>query len=358
MSHLLGMLIILTWILSGCSDTFYPTVDSSQQILVVDGMITNADTTYTINLSLATPYNSSNSATPVSNAIVTVSDNQSNTFSFTEVSPGVYNSLHGSFLGTIGRTYTLNITTTDGSVYQSTSQYMEQPLPIDSMYGIVLNKQFLVDDGLGDGGTISVYEQGIESYLNIGQATGNTSNFRFISNLVIETTAEGSVPRNPLTFPYYYWYTESLDNTINIAANNSSIGKLDVTDHDLSFFAMDVSRYYYIADTQSLVNYVLSIQEVAINSDTYNYYGLINQQLSAGNQLFDPIVTQVQGNIYCKSNSTKKALGFFQASAIDTFTYVVYPNLSIGPVLYNRAKNFGNYPLSGYVIDMPPSFWR
>jgi hypothetical protein len=235
---------------------------------------------------------------------------------------------------------------------------MEQPLPIDSVYGIVLNKQFLVDDGLGDGGTTTVYEQGVESYLNIPKLNNNLSNFRFQTNLVIETTCTGTVPRNPLAFPFYAWKTIDLDNIINIAPNNSGNSTMDVFDHDLDFYALNIYKYYYVPDSQTLYNYIVTIQEYAINNDTYNFYSEMNQQLSAGNQLFDPIVTQVQGNITCISNSSKKALGFFQASAVDTFTYIVQPNVGQGNVIYQKTTNMGNFPLSGIVAEMPPSFWR
>ena len=81
----------------------------------------------------------------------------------------------------IGQTYTLVIQTSDGATYQSDPQFMEQAVPIDSIYGVILNKQL----------------KGVDSYVNINKPDGYTGNFRFTDSLLIEAVSQGVNPAIP-----------------------------------------------------------------------------------------------------------------------------------------------------------------
>src|SRR5208337_1057731 len=130
-----GFIICFPALLSGCTEVFNPQISASNQILVVDGMITNAAETYMIKLSYASPYHSTTAVPPVPHAVVTVKDDAGNEYGFTDMGNGTYVSNTSVFTGVIGRTYTLLIKTSDGTTYQSAPQVMKQTFPIDSIYG-------------------------------------------------------------------------------------------------------------------------------------------------------------------------------------------------------------------------------
>jgi hypothetical protein len=105
---------------------------------------------------------------------------------------------------------------------------------------------------------------------------------------------------------------------------------------------------------------VIYINVYAINQDTYNYYNLLNQQISAGNQLFDPITQELQGNVFCASDSGKLVFGKFEASAYIKQTFL----LSIDYVNDGYVGKFKNIPNLPYIPPypgtptlFPPSFF-
>ena len=91
---------LLVWfivLLIGCTEVFIPPTSGSKQILVVDGMITNAAETYTIKLSYASSYSSGAAVTPVNNAVVTVNDGLGDEYGFRDIGNGIYVSNPSSF---------------------------------------------------------------------------------------------------------------------------------------------------------------------------------------------------------------------------------------------------------------------
>ncbi len=358
MKKLLYIYILFQTMLSGCTESFIPPVTGTEKILVVNGLITNAAEAYTINLSYANSYNSNGPLTGVTKAIVTVRDELGNVYPFSELGSGNYVSTPSGFTGVTGRTYTLYIKTTDGSTYQSLSQLMEQTLPLDSIYGAVITKQFQL--GNGQGVTSTVFEQGIDSYVNINKPSGYSNNFRFTDSLLLETTTYGwdFFYSTMFKVPFYGWYYVGLDQVINITGSTVATTPSKIVDHELSFFPLNNDNYF-IPDSQIISYYVLCLREYAINDDTYNIYNLMDGQLSAGNQLFDPVATQVKGNMTCTSNPNTTVLGKFEASSVIKYTYLVSPIAYNNVVQYDSVGNTGTLP--PYIKPVPvilPSFWK
>ncbi|RCH56392.1 DUF4249 domain-containing protein [Mucilaginibacter hurinus] len=97
--------------------------------LVIEGNITDVSGTQTIKLSQSVPYTDTNIYPPVSGAVVTVSDDTGNTWTFTETEPGQYT--FGPLQGVAGRKYTMTVTL-DNKTYTATS-IMPQAVPVDSL---------------------------------------------------------------------------------------------------------------------------------------------------------------------------------------------------------------------------------
>jgi hypothetical protein len=80
-------------------------------------------------------------------------------------------------------------------------------------------------------------------------------------------------------------------------------------------------------------------------------------QLNAANNLFDPISTQLMGNIHCTSDSSKIALGYFDAASI-THKYAFLKWVKGGTAL--KTKNLDFYPSWQPEMDtiIKPSRWN
>jgi hypothetical protein len=97
--------------------------------LVIEGNITNINGPQYIILSRNVPFTNTNTYPPVSDATVTVSDDQGNTYPFTEGPAGTYTST--STAGVAGRAYKMTVIT--GGVTYTATSVMPAAVPLDSV---------------------------------------------------------------------------------------------------------------------------------------------------------------------------------------------------------------------------------
>jgi hypothetical protein len=101
---------------TSCYKVYEPKIAKGQNVLVVNGMITNKTEAYHIILSYADPYNSTSSPELSGGASIYVEDNLGNQYSFYEGNKGDYASDSMQFTGQPGRKYSLHIVTDRKSV--------------------------------------------------------------------------------------------------------------------------------------------------------------------------------------------------------------------------------------------------
>lgn len=155
-----------------------------------------------------------------------------------------------------------------------------------------------------------------------------------------------------------------MDQEINIAGTNSTGTTNHIIDYALSYFPLDLSVYNFPPAPQDYTlnvwEYVMYVNVYAINSDTYNYYYIMDEQLSANDQLFDPIPQQLQGNIICTSDPGNLVFGKFEASAYvkQTFIVTIYNVNGNNIVKYTPVPNIPSIPpYLGPPTFTIPTFW-
>jgi len=129
-----------------CEETIDWPVDADEIRLVVEGRVTNEFKVHQIKLTETSDYFNPAEPTPVVGATVSVSDG-SNTISFSENSPGIYES--APFAGTVGSTYTLSIQLTAplaGQTSFSASSTMLAPPVLDSLSAVNVFDENAFDD--------------------------------------------------------------------------------------------------------------------------------------------------------------------------------------------------------------------
>ncbi len=350
-------IIILTAILgvlTCCKKIYNPEINNQLEALVVEGLITNTNGPYSVRLSKAVPYDSAAGRVPVIGALLTINDNNQNSYQLNESSAGVYNS-DVNFIGLSGTAYTLHIETRQGDIYESSPQLLPPPPSFDTIHGFISAKEILVETS-GNGYIVS-YINGVNVLLDLNkQSSGLLPLYRFKSSLLIEYTyteqLKGPPPPNPRTF--YFWNTFNLENAIT--GTKYTTTSASIKNQSVCFFS--TSKYSYnIGDTSSISNFIVTFKQFNLNSESYNYYKGVNMQLASEGKLFDPIASQLNGNIKCINDSKKLALGFFEASSIQTVTYIVKPNAADKSASFKKINNLGPIPGSGVTIDSIPYFW-
>ncbi len=352
-------IIILTAILgmlTCCKKIYNPAINNQLEALVVDGLITNTNGPYSVRLSKAVPYDSAAGRLPAIGALVTINDNNQNSYQLNEGRAGVYNS-DKNFVGLSGSIYTLHIQTSQGDIYESSPQLLPPPPSFDSIHGFISAKEILIETS-GNGYLVS-YINGVNVLLDLNKQSSELLPLsRFKSSLIIEYTYSEQLkgPPPPLPKTFYFWNTFSLDNNENITGSKYNTNNASIKNQSVCFFSTS-KQSYNIGDTSSIKHFILTFKQYNLNSDTYNYYKGVNGQLASEGRLFDPIASQLNGNIKCINDSRKLVLGLFEASSIQTVTYIVQPNEFAKSAIFKKINNLGPIPGSGVTIDSIPYFW-
>jgi len=108
-----------------------PSLESAPPRLVVDAWLTNQPRTSFVKLTNSQPYNQQNIAPTVSNAIISITDEDGTQMSFIEKEMGTYYPENEDYKGEEGKTYRLKVEV-DEKVYSATST-MPNAIPIDSL---------------------------------------------------------------------------------------------------------------------------------------------------------------------------------------------------------------------------------
>jgi hypothetical protein len=106
-------------------------IDLSQidKQIVIEGIITDRPSTCIVKISETSSIYRTESTRKISDAIVTISDDQGNTAFLSETEPGIYK--NNSLIGSPGRKYTMEVQV-NGNIYTAVSQ-MPVPLVLDSV---------------------------------------------------------------------------------------------------------------------------------------------------------------------------------------------------------------------------------
>ena len=368
--------------MTSCSKVYDSHVDTAQNMLVVDGRITNKKEAYHVTLTYAKPFNSSEKSTPVSGANVFVTDNLNNSYKFNERDKGDYVSDSLQFTGQPGHTYRLHILTTDGTEYESDPQRMFPEVSPDNAYA-KFDNQVILNGVTG----LKVSTHGASIFMDIRNQSDTVPRFRIVSNLVLQYYNQGNFQLDWdhfLLLQYYCWQTVNINSNFNITDEDYLSNSASIKNHPAGFLDDNnnvIAIEYYskinMDDTTAtaysgnwhntyLIHHrILYLSQYTLNRETYLYYKSLYGQIQSEGKLFDPIAAQLNGNIKCITDPEKKTIGFFEASSVSYSEYIVdLRNLvNSQPVLIKMPCILPPEP-DGCQIDIPsskhhniPAFW-
>jgi hypothetical protein len=365
------ILIILFGLQVSCSKLYNADINTDKRILVADGMITNEDAPYNIHLSYALPFDSIGTGQPAYSAEVYVTDDQGNNFTFFEKENGNYKSDSVQFTGQPGNTYTLHITTSDGEIYESDPQQLYPGVSPDSLYA-----EFDSQETLSKINGLKILSHGADVLADISNNEVTSSRFRFTVNLVIQYFYSICPPFQSCYY-FYCWQTNNANTSINLTGGEYSENSAFISKHTVCF--IDDNSYcnaqtYAIGPQRPDLSYqsvarggyqnymihhrIIYLKQYSLNNEAYLYYKGMSKMLQSEGRLFDPIAVQLNGNIKCISDPEKKALGFFEASSVNSSAYTIdFRNLSNNQPSITEVPYIEPPEPDGCSINNAPSFW-
>ncbi len=278
---------------TSCIKQFIPSVNEINELLVVQGLITNQKETNKILLSRSLPLGEISSAQPVSGYNVQISDDQGNTYSLKESAPGTYITDSTQFIGVIGRLYTLHIGVTENSFfsYESAPMEMKPVPPIDTIYYEKIVVKESHENWFG--------VDACQIYLDTHDPENTCRYFRW-------DFAETWVHRLLFPVPYMTCWVSDRSRSIDIKSS-AEIEKVKIIRHPVTYISNISDRLKR--------KYSILVNQYSLNDDEYTYWEKVKTYTDRVGGFYDIIPASIPGNISAKFNSSVKVLGYFSVSA-------------------------------------------
>jgi len=145
----------------------------------------------------------------------------------------------------------------------------------------------------------------------------------------------------------FAWKTFDLSDNNNITEEKAQSASPTIKAHQLCFLPVGTDIYGLLTYGKPTIIYYFSFKQYTVNDDTYNFYKEANAQLAASGKLFDPISSQLYGNMKCTSDPSKLVLGLFEVSSEVSSAYVIGGTLAYHKVFLKKVPYVDIAP-SGY----------
>jgi hypothetical protein len=326
--------------LSSCEKPYHPEdLDTGKKIPVIQGSINNVPGPYTVTLFWASPLGNDRRE-PIDDASVSISDDLGSLEPLTLTASGTYETSTEGFSGIPGRTYTLDVVLSDGEVYQSTPTTLESPRMTYSLYERIGKEVDYVKNPYGE--FLTTTYKGLHYKVDMTLISALQHyycfNTRMISQFITYT------PQHVI----YSWKISYLNTLPNIKATMGNNDTLIIKGHELGFI-----RY-----KENPAGCALKTRINSVSKEVFEYYQTIIEQLSSNTQIFDPIPSQVTGNIKCLSDPSKTVLGVFEVGELYIRNLGIYWKPGSGIIKQvELSPDYEGPAYDGYTLDDPPDFW-
>ena len=284
---LLSVCILL--IMYRCVFPYEPGIDKYENVLVVDGLITNLPGNCFVKLSRTYKYSGKPDSTE-SGARVSIKDDLGNEILLKDLNNGTYLPADTNFAGTIGRKYKLLVETTGGEVSESAMEEMKEPVDIEDVYYSFKDK--------GNG------IQGLQ--------------------ILIDT-----YDRQKKSFYYSWDYEETWEFWVPYTSMSNYLPEMKICYKDVSSRKISIESTKEYADDRVIgyplyfvdnstnrlsIKYSVLIRQYVLTEKTYQFYRDLKDINENTGTLFDRTPVILVGNMINSLNPKKPVLGNFQVS--------------------------------------------
>lgn len=341
-----------------------------QPRIVVDGLVTNVSGTHSVRLFRTGSLESKVSdVTPITNATVTLSDDQGHSFPLVHTGKGIYSIQN--FQGQTGYKYQLRFTTEDGKHYESTVQQLMHGGEItDITYEFVENAINLSD--------LAAPHDVFRIYVDSKANTPEAGLFRWRWTSVYEAltypqfrmkAAPGVSPpvlvHDPIPCSGYVaildglaimqiapcecctcWVPDHSDNSM--VSNNQFATRPEFNNVQVAQVPVDWIKFQ--------AKFYINVEQLSLSEEVYEFWKNVQAQQEGTSSIFQPNVIRIRGNITCTSDPSEEVAGIFSVAGSTTRELFIN-RLDVPKVLYpdtivNDCRK--QYPGS---TNVKPLFW-
>ena len=293
-------ILLLLLVNLSCTEQFRLDTDFESSFLIVDGRITNEEGPYEVRLFRSKKsgdhYSIKPKAVAEEGAIISIYDDKGNSDSFIESSPGIYHNMTSSFRGIIGRSYWIEIQTSDGKKYESRPEVIPPEILIEKIYGE--ETKLIQNDGK--------YLKGAGLFIDAKSPSNQSHYMRWEYQESWEWHTPHVFPKtsNPAIICYPH-------------ETSSNISIFDGSKQSKKEFKHLSTRF--ISENQVKLNYeyLLNVSLYSISSENYQFWENMQNSSQESGKLHDVIPSNPRGNI-SSCNDTDLVTGYFEASSVNT----------------------------------------
>lgn len=306
---------------TSCVEWFDPEIESFDDVLVVEGLLTDKEEKHLVKLSKSSSYSNQQEFNPVESAQVYVTDQYGNDNIFYEEMPGYYYS-DSDFFAQSGMLYTLTVEY-DDNVYVSNQQVLNNPLTVDSLIVNWDTREELVTDFYGE--LVLQDVEGAAVFADINNPEGGFPMVRFEPVLLVQYVLAEADTEDP---DYFFCRRKyKLNDNINLTNTAYETDNSSSNFHSIGFVK---EKFRVVPHVDTLVfkkrsRRILILRQYTLNQESFSFYRELKNHLESEGELFDPMPSQLKGNIRCITDPNKQALGFFEVSSFSSASYVFSP---------------------------------
>jgi hypothetical protein len=308
-----GMVCLLIY---SCVRQVSPPIRNVPPELVVEGLITTDSTPYSVYLSYSGPYTNTYEASQDSNkyfitdAKVTIEDNLGDSTICSWVGLGTYQSTDPSFVGTVGRTYTLKVYLSNGQIYLSKPETITPVPPIDS-----LTVTYDSSDITG------IIPPPLIASVHTRDPGGSSNFYRWTSSGYMPRKSVGDTCNPFQPFPCQNPFGECCGANCEQFNPNNQLSVLS----NQFIQGREIIQPVYFSPVYWFGEHFMQVNQYSISLIAYQFWQQYVAQTTRTGSILDPLPAPLTGNIYNQADSTQIALGLFSASDVTTKKVVVTP---------------------------------
>jgi hypothetical protein len=304
---------------TSCVQSFVPDLEKYDELMVVDGSVTDAPGPYTIKLSKSVRIQELSKFVPYPGCKIYIEDNFGNKIIATEHAPGKYETDSASFRGVAGRTYKLNISSPDGESYESPAEELLKTIGIESVYSMQEHRE---DPNLYFG------KDGYQFYINT-ETPFQKENFLLWT---LQCTYKFKTD-----FGINAYYD---DEKVNLVLDGDSLRTCYRTIDILDIFVLstkglvqpqikNIPLNFEDNYTKALsIRYSLKVSQFTLNEAAYGYWSTIKKLRDMGSDLYTTQPYQVKNNLVNLTHPERPALGYFTVAGYsEKRIFVNHPNV-------------------------------
>jgi hypothetical protein len=318
--------ILIAIFFCNCVDPYSPPViETNYNILVVDAFLNSQDGTATVVLSRTLPIYSPDPAPAESNAQVKIIDENGAEFLLQETSKGSYSKNNIAVNPNVK--YRLSIQTNLNERYLSDAVPVIPTPKIDSLFWLPDDDaiSFYVNTKNSETGSRFYRWDCFESY---EYNSAYSSTVKLVSGVVYTRTPAEYINKCWRVVPYPDIILGSTTASVDNVISNNEVKTVEGGSIRLS------------------QTYSLLIRQYSLTEEAYNHWTKLKQTTESLGGLFDPMPTQVSGNIHNVNSSGQIAVGFFSAGSFsEQRIFVNFYDLPVALRRYNTNCQYDSVPL-------------